>query len=213
VTIINRSKDQHDLSGWQLQSKVQIQAFTFPENTTIPAGSAVSVWAGAKNESRGNPPASFFWTKSYIWNNKGDAAVLKNAKGEVVDEKEVHPSATSPVNVRILGLELLDDYVTVINKEPKDVDVSGWFIKSVTGKQYFVFPNETTLKAGATTTVWSGKGADTRHHPPVSYSWTNKYIWNNKGDTAALYNAQGGLIDWKREIPEEIKQHEAPPKH
>jgi hypothetical protein len=36
---------------------------------------------------------------------------------------------------------------------------------------------------------------DKKDHPPVSVFWTKKFIWNNKGDTAVLYNAEGDLVD------------------
>jgi hypothetical protein len=218
VSIINRSSEPQDISGWSLQSKVQNQLFTFPPNTTLLPGMSVIVWSGERNQWRGNPPGSFFWSQKennhsvnrYIWNNKGDTAILKNASGEVLDEKEEKPPSVPLRNVVILQLDLKGDFVTVINKEPGEVDISGWFIKStVGGNQNFLFPKGTVLKAGQSTTVWSGKGADARNNPPHAFFWTNKHMWNDNGDGAALYNAQGELLSTSNVFP--IKERETPP--
>jgi len=211
VSIINVSAEPQDISGWTLQSKVQNESFTFPPNTVLPAGTSTNVWSGERNQYRGNPPGSFFWNNHrYVWNNKGDIASLRKPNGELVSEKEEKPPSVPFKNVVILQLDLKGDFVTIINKEPNEVDISGWFIKStVGGNQNFLFPTGVVLKAGQSTTVWSGKGADTRNNPPHAFFWTNKHMWNDNGDGAALYNAQGILYSTCNVFP--IKERETPP--
>jgi len=43
--------------------------------------------------------------------------------------------------------------------------------------------------------------ADKKHNPPNSVMWTKKYIWNNKGDGAALYDSAGELLSYTIEFP------------
>jgi len=40
-----------------------------------------------------------------------------------------------------------------------------------------------------------------KNNPPSSLAWTKKYIWNDKGDGATLYNAKGDLISYAKEFP------------
>jgi len=192
VTITNSGNEPVDASGWVLESKVGGQTFSFPNGTVLLPGTSVSVFSGKDSNVFDNPPASLFWTKRYVWNDNGDAAVIKNAKGEVVDEKEV--VLPKDFLVEIQQLDLRREAVTVINKSHADVDLSNWLLVSLTGAQSFTYPADTVLKPGATVTVWSGKDAESKNHPPRSLFWTKKYIWNDKGDVAAIYNANGMLV-------------------
>lgn len=91
--------------------------------------------------------------------------------------------------------------MTILNQSKKEVDISGWIISSGVGDQMFTFPEKTLLKPGASTNVWSGKGSDSKDHPPHSFSWTKRYVWKDAGDFAALYDAQGDLVHQKIEFP------------
>lgn len=86
-----------------------------------------------------------------------------------------------------------DEYVRIENVGTAPQTMTDWRILSVEGSQTFYFPTGYILSAGASVRVHSGPGAI--HSPPTDLRWTAAYIWNNDGDEARLYNAQGQLID------------------
>jgi hypothetical protein len=67
------------------------------------------------------------------------------------------------------------------------------------------------LVAGSTITVWSGKEADKKECPPNSMFWTKRFMWNDNGDAAALYNASGSLVSYQQYFPVKVKQFVQPP--
>jgi len=81
VTITNRSTQSVDVSGWVLVSEVGNQRFTFPSGTVIATNSSITVVSGT-NASAG--AGRLLWTRSHIWNNDGDPAVLLDAGGREV---------------------------------------------------------------------------------------------------------------------------------
>ena len=85
VTIENRSTNGIDVSGWVLISEIGDQRFTFPVGTIIPAGAGIDVVSGP-NATAG--AGRLLWTRSHIWNNDGDPAVLLDAAGREVSRKE-----------------------------------------------------------------------------------------------------------------------------
>eukprot|EP01126_Amoeba_proteus_P012521 TRINITY_DN1515_c0_g1_i2.p1 TRINITY_DN1515_c0_g1~~TRINITY_DN1515_c0_g1_i2.p1 ORF type:complete len:107 (-),score=15.50 TRINITY_DN1515_c0_g1_i2:53-373(-) len=92
-------------------------------------------------------------------------------------------------------LDLIGDFVTILNQGSQAEDLGGWTLKSVRGSQLFRFPDDFQLLPGYTVTVWSGSNADKKNHPPTSLFWTKKFVWNNNGDSAVLYNREGDLVD------------------
>lgn len=82
VAIQNNSKETINLQGWQLVSVEGNQVYKFP-NIQLAVGKTIYVTSGS-DAKEGND--SLLWTKKQIWLNSGDAAQLRNAKGEVVSE-------------------------------------------------------------------------------------------------------------------------------
>lgn len=82
VAIQNNSKQAVNLQGWQLISVEGNQYFNFP-NIELAAGKTLYITSGPEAKASAN---SIEWTKKQIWLNSGDAAQLKNAKGEIVSE-------------------------------------------------------------------------------------------------------------------------------
>jgi hypothetical protein len=82
------------------------------------------------------------------------------------------------------------EFVKITNKGTTAVNLKGWKIKDNGVKHTYTFPSY-TLKAKSTVTLKSGSGKNT-----ASTLYWNKYsfIWNNTGDKASLYNAQGKLV-------------------
>ena len=82
VAIKNNGNEAVNLQGWQLISVEGNQVFNFP-NVNVAPGKTIYVTSGGDAKSSSN---SLEWTKKQIWLNAGDAAQLKNAKGEIVSE-------------------------------------------------------------------------------------------------------------------------------
>lgn len=99
--------------------------------------------------------------------------------------------AGSPGSVKISSIDLVGEVVTITNSGNVAVDLSGWKLVSETGNQTCTFPASTTIPAGGTLKVVSGKNSQAG---PNVLVWSKLYIWNNDGDPGALYDAQGRLV-------------------
>jgi hypothetical protein len=97
--------------------------------------------------------------------------------------------------VRITGLHFAgkDEYVEITNHGPSDQSLTGWALYSDGQKNPFRFPEGYVLPAGAYVRVHSGPEAT--DNPPTDLKWSGAYYWNDKGDEATLYDAEGRLID------------------
>ena len=84
---------------------------------------------------------------------------------------------------------LNDEYVEFSNLCKRTVDMSGWLVKDESANSY-IFP-KFILHGGSTATLYSGCGKDT---DAKLYWCSSKPIWNNKGDTLYLRDADGKLI-------------------
>lgn len=95
--------------------------------------------------------------------------------------------ASVVVPVVITGLDKKAEYVSIKNVSDKDIDLTGWYILSVTGEQKYKFPDGYIIKAGAEIKVVS-------YQATGDLVWTTGNMWNNsKSDPAELYNAKGIL--------------------
>lgn len=95
------------------------------------------------------------------------------------------------VSVAIASVDLKGEVVVIENRGREAVDLGGWKLVSEVGDQVFVFPSGTVLPAGGTLRVVSGPNAGPG---PGVVVWTKAYVWNNDGDSAALYDPGGGLV-------------------
>lgn len=96
----------------------------------------------------------------------------------------------SAPTVYITDLNLKDEWVNITNKETKALCIKGWKITDGCGRDIFIFPPY-TLKSKSTVTLYTGKGTKTAN----SLFWGMKRdVWDDKGDTAHLYNTQGQLV-------------------
>ncbi|HWQ41718.1 MAG TPA: MBL fold metallo-hydrolase [Desulfosporosinus sp.] len=130
--------------------------------------------------------------------------IVSTSDGDTVKFPASIPSSTpkpvQPVPVISTGLltisniDLGGEVVTLMNSSEKVVNLTGWKLVSEAGNQTFSFPAGTTLSAGGTLKVVSGKNAQAGTNVLV---WTESNIWNNDGDPGELYNAQGQLVSRK----------------
>ena len=90
-------------------------------------------------------------------------------------------------------LNLNGEYVRICNISPAPVDLKGFSIRDRFGHIY-IFPGG-VLRPGYTALLLSGNGRDVLEGPELRFYWGSPYpIWNNKGDTAYLYDPQRRLI-------------------
>ena len=91
-------------------------------------------------------------------------------------------------NVNFAPSELGDqEFIELVNTGPAIIDLSGWRINAGADTQNFIFPAETLIHPGKTVRVFT-------HHEGEFNFATEQQIWNNKGDTALLYNTQDVLV-------------------
>ena len=98
---------------------------------------------------------------------------------------------TSHQKVKISYLSLSDEVVEITNTSEQDINLSDWQLVSVQGNQTFTFPTGTVLAPGGSLKILSGPGQEAGYNEII---WTGRYIWNNNGDKAKLYNQQQELI-------------------
>lgn len=97
-------------------------------------------------------------------------------------------------------MDLEDELVTVKNKSNAPIALGTWYISSNIGAQKFTFPKNTNIAAGATIRVYSGPQAATKSSAAGSLMWTKRNVWNNKGDSATLFdvssirNRRAGIV-------------------
>jgi len=93
--------------------------------------------------------------------------------------------------VYISDLDLANEWVQIANSGTSPVTMTGWKITDNSTKYKYYF-SEFTLSQGATVTLYTCNGGDTG----TELYWGYKIsVWNNDGDTAWLYDADGSLVD------------------
>ena len=85
---------------------------------------------------------------------------------------------------------LNDEYVVFRNSGSEQLDLSGWTIEDEAGKTYTV-PDEYTLGAGETVTLYTGAGTNTED---ALYWDAGSPVWNNAGDTVIVRNSDGDVV-------------------
>ncbi|MDO0822696.1 MBL fold metallo-hydrolase [Desulfosporosinus nitroreducens] len=117
--------------------------------------------------------------------------IIPGANSSSTTELEANlPPLTSHGLVELSNVDLRGEVVTITNRGNTAVNLTGWKLVSEVGNQIYNFPTDTTLTAGGSLKVVSGEKARAGSD---SLLWTESNIWNNDGDPAALYDAQGQL--------------------
>ncbi|WP_243300438.1 S-layer homology domain-containing protein [Bacillus litorisediminis] len=126
----------------------------------------------------------------YSTMQSGDIIITTNGTTyEVSDDPWQVPKTPIEQGVVITNVNLDTEVVTIKNNGTSAVELTGWKLVSVVGKQTYTFPSDYSLAAGATVYITSGPSA--KDQPPTYLKWTGSYIWNNDGDEAELYNTEG----------------------
>jgi PKD repeat protein len=144
------------------------------------------------------------YNPTYTYSKPGTYTVketVSNAAGKDTEIKTNYitvKAVPSSSNVYISGLRLgasgetlNQEYVQITNKGTTAVSMKGWKITDKGAIHTYKFASSYTLKAKTTVTLYTGKGTNTA----TKLFWgKGVYVWNNEGDTAYLYNAQGTLV-------------------
>ena len=77
--------------------------------------------------------------------------------------------------------------VYITNNGEEEINLRNWVLESTVGRQRFVLP-QVILAPGDTITIGSGPNAS------GDLIWTRRYVWNDKGDKAVLYDADGNVV-------------------
>ena len=95
-----------------------------------------------------------------------------------------------------IRLEVFNDgraeYLEVVNETPASLDLDAFIVVSLEGGQRYVI-RDLTLPAGQSVRITSGDTPATA----ADIAWTRQNVWNNGGDTAALYSPTGELVTSK----------------
>ncbi|CAF3613481.1 unnamed protein product [Rotaria sordida] len=102
------------------------------------------------------------------------------------------------------GINIIDDdsshpkFVKLINNSNQEINLNGWILKRKVGSQSyeFKFPRGMTLKAGATTTIWSSDVNDISVDPPTNLKLrtTKWFTAGNETKKTILEDADGRIV-------------------
>jgi hypothetical protein len=95
----------------------------------------------------------------------------------------------SPGSDKGSNTSLNAEYVDLKNTTTKAQTITGWTLRDA-GKFVYTFP-KTTIAAGKTVRVHTGKGTASTAHRYWGKTW---YVWNNDKDTATLRNKSGAQV-------------------
>ena len=88
------------------------------------------------------------------------------------------------------------EYVDITNRGDTAVDLGGWHLYGSKDDQRLIgdyfFPSGFMLRPGQLVRLHSGEGGT--DSPPSDIYWTEKYVWNNKGETVYLRDVAGNLV-------------------
>jgi large subunit ribosomal protein L20 len=85
------------------------------------------------------------------------------------------------------GKDVDGEYVRLVNNLDEAVELTNWTLQDSESKHIYNFPTF-TLAAGAEVQLWTKAGED----DDANLYWNSRgAIWNNDGDTAILFNADG----------------------
>jgi hypothetical protein len=93
----------------------------------------------------------------------------------------------------------LQESVSIHNKGTVAQPMSGWILASLRGELFYAFPDQLIFLPGMTVIVHSGQQTLEKvwgsKFAQVDLFWTKEQVWNNRGDMAILFDADGNEID------------------
>ncbi|WDE04390.1 lamin tail domain-containing protein [Thalassomonas viridans] len=189
IELTNKGPQILDLAGWRINAGSDGQDMIFPENTLCYPGKSLRIYTDKAGELS-------FDSKQAVWNNRGDAAFLFDASGDLVSSWRYGIKAHDAIkisNICFDGQEKYteaDEYAELVNLSGSWLDLSGWQL-SAGENQQFTFPEGAALKPNAKIRVYTNyvdqeSGGFSFNSP--------RAIWNNKGDTGKLFDHRGNIV-------------------
>ncbi len=93
----------------------------------------------------------------------------------------------------------LQEYAAIINRGTVAQPMSGWVLASLRGQTFYPFPDDLIFEPGMVVKVQSGqqepKETNNMQGVWADLLWTVEQVWNNRGDTAILFDANGLEVD------------------
>jgi len=93
----------------------------------------------------------------------------------------------------------LKESVVILNQGTMAQPMNGWMLASLRGKLFFRFPDHLIILPSMKVVVHSGQQKESQVRRgltgQVDLFWTNEQVWNNHGDAAILFDADGFEID------------------
>ncbi|MBK8824100.1 MAG: lamin tail domain-containing protein [Anaerolineales bacterium] len=90
-------------------------------------------------------------------------------------------------------------YVAIVNRGTVTQPMSGWVLASLRGQAFYPFTDDLMLEPGMVVKIQSGqlepKAAQEEQGALKRLLWTIGQVWNNNGDTAILFDANGVEVD------------------
>ncbi|WP_223700434.1 MBL fold metallo-hydrolase [Sutcliffiella deserti] len=135
---------------------------------------------------------------SVIFSTDGNLLFVNNRPWLYANTEE----RTKTDAVVITDLDVMEETVTLQNKGESTVDLSNWKLISKKGYQTFDFPKAFKLAPGEM--IYITSGAQKKQFKRYIH-WLSDYLWNDKGDTAQLFNDKGELVD---ELEASVKEED-----
>ena len=93
----------------------------------------------------------------------------------------------------------MEESVSIKNQGTVAQPMSGWILASLCGKVFYTFPDNLILLPGKVIIVHSGLQTQVQGRVSLivqnDFFWTNEQVWNNHGDMAILFDADGNEVD------------------
>ena len=90
----------------------------------------------------------------------------------------------------------LQESVTISNRGTVAQPLSGWVLASLRGQVLYSFPENFMLRPDTSVVIHSGQTKPEKvSNPQANLWWTTDQVWNNNGDIAVLFDANGVEIN------------------
>lgn len=103
------------------------------------------------------------------------------------------------LNIKKIHNNGLQESVSLHNQGSVAQPMSGWIMASIRGELFYTFPDNLIFLPGMTVVVHSGQQVQGQVRSgriaQIDLFWTNEQVWNNHGDMAILFDADGFEID------------------
>jgi hypothetical protein len=103
--------------------------------------------------------------------------------------------AGAQVKIMEVHNDALSEYVALVNRGALAQPMTGWALVTLRGERVYQFPDNLILQPGMMVFVHSGHDAPNRTQAPRDLFWTDEQMWNNRSDTAVLFDAHGLEVD------------------